>query len=217
MSAPHQPMLSEEQCSRLLEHSQTRYYRKHQLVCSANEDKNFYFIVTSGCLRVYFTHLSGREFSLSTLDPGSLFTSHASVNIEAIKLSSIAIVEAAMVREIMYTDPTFSMKMMQVVGGMLQTAMHCIESLVFENLECRLADYLLNETSTVAKDPNEIMTPRHEMSVEEIAKFVGSSRQSVSLLLNNWQRAGIVRLSHRRIYIEDSLRLCDIAQRSPDR
>ena len=217
MSAPHQPTLNEEQCSRLLAHSQTRYYRKHQLVCSANEDKNFYFIVTSGCLRVFFTHLSGREFSLSTLDPGSLFTSHASVNIEAIKLSSIAVVEAAMVKEIMYSDPSFSMQMMQVVGGMLHTAMHCIESLVFENLECRLADYLLSETSTIPMGTNDIMTPRHEMSVEEMAKFVGSSRQSVSLLLNNWQREGIVRLSNRRVYIEDSLRLCSIAQRRPDR
>ncbi|MHB1627148.1 MAG: Crp/Fnr family transcriptional regulator [Bacilli bacterium] len=170
MSSFHGPLLGEDQRSQLMERSQTYHYRKHQQVCSADETENFYFIVTSGCLRVFFTHMSA--------------------------------------------DPTFSMQLIRIVGGMLRTSLHCIESLVFENLESRLAEYLLRETSDSSSETKGSITTRHEMSIEEIAKFVDGSRQSVFLLLGNWQRAGIVRHDHRRIYIEVPLRLYDIAHRT---
>ncbi len=213
MNPFHGPLLREDQHSRLIEHSQIYHYRKHQMVCSADDNENFFFFVNSGCLRVFFTHMSGREFSLSMLEPGSFFTSHAGLNIEAIQPSAVQMVDASMVREIMRDDPTFSLQLIKIVGGMLRNALHSIESLVFENLESRLAEYLLRETSDSSPETNGSITTRHELSIEEIAKFVGGSRQSVSLLLGNWQRAGIVRHDHRRFYIEDPLRLYNIAQR----
>ncbi len=213
MNPPHGPRLGEDQRSRLMEHSQTRHYRKHQMVCCADDHENFFFFVTSGCLRVFFAHVSGREFSLSMLEPGSFFTSHAGLNIEAVKPSAVQVVDAAMVQEIMRNDPTFSLQLMKIVGGMLRNALHSIESLVFENLESRLAEYLLREISDCPPATNGAVTARHELSIEEIAKFVGGSRQSVSLLLGNWKRSGIVRHDHHRIHVEDPLRLYNIAQR----
>ena len=168
-----------------------------------------------------------------------MFTSHSGLNVEAVADSVIHVIDAALIQQIMLQDADFFKYLMQIIGDMLKTSLHCIESLVFENVEYRLAEYLLQQLPSVdngwtrekrtSTEPQQSVNPtnnrtdsasesqvftKQALSVEEIAKFVGCSRQSVSLIIGQWEREGVVSHRHRRIYVDNPIKLKALAKLS---
>ncbi|WP_290922753.1 Crp/Fnr family transcriptional regulator [Halodesulfovibrio sp.] len=161
------------------------------------------FIVKEGRLRVYLA-AEGKEFTLSILEAGDIYTCHTGTFVQALTPGVLLTTSIPVFHTYLRDIPQVSKVMVRILGNMLKSTFGIIDGLVFGDASTRLADFLLS----VAKDENGKLVARLGMTGEQLAQHVGSTRQTVSTLLNDMVRSGIlVRVKRGVFEIVDEARL----------
>ena len=109
----------------------------------------------------------------------------------------------------MVGDPEVIKAMVRVLGNILQTSFTIIDGLAFKDVNSRLVALLLNEARRhVVVLQNGSVQIQIDLSVEQIGRLVGSTRQTVSMLFNDLVRAELIeRPARGRFLIPDLLAL----------
>lgn len=173
----------------------TRTYPKGCLVFSPGEPENLLFIVARGRARIYLAYRE-KEFTMALLGAGDVYTTHTRAHVEALEDLELLVADIAVVRRFLTTMPTLATAMVTVLGDLLGHAFSVIDGLVFHDVRRRLIHLLLREAEHACPDST---TPclTHGLSTEQLATIVGSSRQTVSSLLNALEREGLIELRGR--------------------
>lgn len=177
--------------ARFLEGFTLRRLPKGQLLCAPSSGADQVFMVHSGRLRVFLASES-RELSLSFLEAGDFFSTHTPTYIQAAADSSLWIADTARFARAMADDPSIAPMMLRVLGRLLASSVHMIEDLAFRDVPARLARFLLH----LAERRGETLDGRCRvplaLSMQEMADLVGTTRQTLSTLINAWERDGII-------------------------
>jgi len=190
-----------------------RELAKGALLSTPSAARNQVFVVHSGRLRVYLAG-ENRELTLTFLEAGDIYTTHTPTYVEAVAPSSLWLMETAAFARKLATDPSVSPVMMRVLGGMLNNAVTLIEDLAFREVPARLARFLLGLANRRGLVCDEGLLVPLDLGLEDIASLLGTTRQSVSLLINQWEREGLLQRQGRRTLLVRSLRA--LAERCPD-
>jgi CRP/FNR family transcriptional regulator, carbon monoxide oxidation system transcription regulator len=174
-----------------------------ELVCDAETRENNVFIVLSGELRAYLS-FEGREFTVFTLEPESVFTTHSKMNVAAKRPSEILVADIRLFQRAMFEVPELSRAIFQSMGRGLETTLHIIEELVFLDVRQRLICFLLEMADERGCKVQDGISITLDYNTEDIATVIGSSRQSTSLMLNELIRGGdLARISRTQLIIHD--------------
>lgn len=171
------------------------------------------FIVEAGRLRVYLAG-ENRELSLSFLGPGDIYTTHTPTYVEAVTDCVLQVIDTPTFARRLASDPSITPVMMRVLGRLLANAVGLIEDLAFREVPARLARFLLGLAERRGQPTDDGWLIPLDLGTEDIASLLGSTRQTVSSLLNQWQREGLLQRHGRR-----SLRvrsLAALAEYCPD-
>lgn len=179
------------------------------LFAAPGDVRNQVLIIESGRLRVYLAGES-RELSLSFLEPGDIYTTHTPTYVEAVSATTLWLMDTRAFARKLASDPSVTPVMMRVLGRLLANAVNLIEDLAFREVPARLARFLTGMAERRGRplDGGIWLVPL-DFGTEDIASLLGSTRQTVSSLLNQWERDGILQRQGRRVlYIHslDSLR-----------
>lgn len=179
------------------------------LFATPDDPRDQVLIVGEGRLRVYLAG-ENRELSLSYLEAGDIYTTHTPTYLEAVTPCTLWLMDTRAFARKLTSDPAVTPAMMRVLGRLLANAVHLIEDLAFRDVPARLARFLcgLAERRGRPLDGGIWLVPL-ELGTEDIASLLGSTRQTVSSLLTQWERDGILRRQGRRvlfIHALDSLR-----------
>jgi CRP-like cAMP-binding protein len=189
-----------------------RSHPKGAFVCQPGTDENRVFIVSRGRARVYLGY-EDKEFNLGILTKGDIYSTHTGTFVQALDEMEILIADVNTFRQKMVGDPEVTQAMVRVLGNILKTSFSIIDGLVFKDVNARLVALLTNEArrhGTKTDDGGIIVNI--DLSVEQIARLVGSTRQTVSTLLNDLSRAGLVTRPERGVFlIPDLLALESVA------
>ena len=167
-------------------------------------------LVMSGSVRVYFVAKDGRQGTLYWIDPGetcvlalnsAMSDAPYPAYAEATEDSCIAIVPAPILRELAQSEPALLRFLFGGLNTQLFDLMRLVEETVSHGLEQRVAAFLLRRARAGALD----------MTHEEIAANVASSREVVSRVLRRLATMGAVRLGHGSLTIVDADRLSALA------
>lgn len=161
------------------------------------------FIVKEGRLRVFLS-AEGKEFTLSILEVGDIYTCHTGTFVQAITSGVLLTTSLSVFHTYMRDIPQVSKVMVRILGNMLKSSFGIIDGLVFGDASTRLAGFLLS----IAKEEDGKLMARLGMTGEQLAQHVGSTRQTISTLLNDMVRSGIlVRIKRGVFEIADVARL----------
>lgn len=175
----------------LLEGFVLRELPRGQLISTPGEHRDEVFVVRSGRLRVYLTG-ENRDLTLSFLEPGDIFTTHTPTFIQTVSPAQLWVMETAAFARRLASDPSATPEMMRVLGRLLNDAIQLIEDLAFREVPARFARFLLGLADRRGQPhPNGWEIPL-ELGTEDIASLLGSTRQTVSSLINQWERSGIL-------------------------
>lgn len=190
-----------------------RELAKGCLLSTPTACRNQVFIVHSGRLRVYLAG-ENRELSLCFLEPGDIYTTHTPTYVEAVAPSTLLLMETAAFARKLATDPSITPVMMRVLGRLLANAVNLVEDLAFREVPARLARFLLGlaDRRGIACDEGWLIPL--DLGMEDIASLLGTTRQTVSLLINQWTREGVLQRQGRRRLLVRSL--AALAERCPD-
>lgn len=172
-------------------------YPKGYLLASPGDARDQVFVVKSGRLRVYLAGET-RELSLSFLEPGDIYTTHTPTYVQTVSPCTLWCIHTADFARRLASDPTITPAMMRVLGRLLRNAVTLIDDLAFREVPARLARFLLGLVERRGQPQADGWLIPLELGTEDIASLLGSTRQTVSQLLNQWARDGILARPGRR-------------------
>jgi len=175
-------------------------YRKRQILFLPHHEENLIFIVKSGRLRVYLA-LRGKEISLAILGRGDVYSTHTRAHVEALEDATILICPTETFLRLSNQQHTIIGALMASGGRVMTGAISTIENLYFNCADKRVAVYFYEQALRFGQEVKGGIYVKIGLTVDNIAKIVGSSRQTVSTLLSNMEKDGIIKKINRGEYI----------------
>jgi CRP-like cAMP-binding protein len=169
------------------------------------------YAVRRGQIRIGTGTDGGRRLTLNLLGSGDVFGEVALLDGRPRTADAVAVepTELFMVRrrdflELLQRRPTFAVSIIEVLCQRIRWMSERMEESVLLPLPARLARRLI----ALSEDYGVELA----VSQEELAIFIGATRESVNRQLQAWKRQGLVELGRNRIRLVDRLRLGPSAQ-----
>jgi CRP-like cAMP-binding protein len=171
------------------------------------------FIVRSGRLKVYLAG-ANRELSLGYLEAGDIYTTHTPTYVRTVAPSGLWVTDTRCFARTLMHEPAFTPVVMRVLGRLLNDAVSLVEDLAFREVPARLARFFIGlaERRGQAVDGGYLIPL--DLGMQDIAELLGATRQTISGLINQWEREGLLQRRDRRSYLIPSLSA--LAKRFPD-
>ncbi len=190
--------------------------RHHQIFGPGSPNQSLYFI-ERGSIRVTRPSPDGKSFViLSLLGPGDLlgdidaYDDTHDCSAETLEECRIFILSRRDFETLVRDNPGFALCLIHVLADRLKQAQTRIEDLVFRQVPSRVAKLFMNLAENHGK-----MTPSGiildlPLTHQEIADIVGSSRVTVTQVLNRFRAMNWVAIKSKRVTIHDVEALEDL-------
>lgn len=188
----------------LLDGFTQRELAKGCLLSTPSCPRNQVLVVRDGRLRVYLVG-DNRELNLSFLEAGDIYTTHTPTYVQAVAPTSLWLIDTAAFARKLASDPSVTPVMMRVLGRLLNNAVGLIEDLAFREVPARLARFLWQLAERRGQRQADGWLVPLDVSLQDIASLLGTTRQTVSALINQWERDGLIQRQSRRSLLLPSL------------
>jgi CRP-like cAMP-binding protein len=106
--------------------------------------------------------------------------------------------------------PPVGNRLLKLMGGRLRYVESKLSDLVFRSAPARLAQLLLELSQSMGEYDEKGIRLNIRLTHQNLANLIGTSRETVSTLLRQFQRQGLVTQDHRFIFLHDPSRLAQI-------
>ncbi len=166
------------------------------------------YVVASGRVRVVRGERESRTLTVAYRLPGELLGETALPGVDSYRATASATeavdavkIPLRAVQALLAESPAFSQRMLALMVERRLEAERRVESLLSRSVESRVAEFLLD-----AADRNGVPDARGVLigvryTHQEIADYVGSTRETVTLTLGELRRQELLSFDHRRIVI----------------
>ncbi len=183
-----------------------------RFIADSGSSCRFMPFVLSGCIKIFKLSPEGREITLFRVTQGDCCIMSAACILGAAPFPAMAMAEEA-VSAAALPAPAFTRLfaasdelrryIMRLFAGRLASTVSLLEEVTFKRMDKRLADFI------TSKQQNGKLAMTHEA----IANELGTAREVVSRLLNEFQKNGCVRLSRGELAITNSALLRELYSR----
>lgn len=195
-------MQSHELAEFMSEFKLRRWPRK-TIVFSPADGQDVVFQVKKGRLRVYLS-FEDKEFTLAFLEEGDFFSSHTRAYVQSLEESETLEISTARFQQKAAEIPAICNSMLRLLGSLFRSSISIIEGLAFKDVRLRLAEFLAESAAHRGHPVESGIRVDLDLSTEDIALLVGSTRQTISTFLNDLiKRQIIVKLNRRSMIIRD--------------
>jgi CRP/FNR family cyclic AMP-dependent transcriptional regulator len=186
--------MNEEEIVDLTSLAQIKKLDKDTTIFHAGDPADAVFVVASGRVKVVITSSDGKEFILTVLGAGQVFGEMAllesaprSASVVTLSAVEVLVINRADFQHLLDSNPRISLRLMAILSRRLRRANAKMESLAYMDVAGRLARYLLD----LARDHGQrlgngwvvVRRPTHS----DIAHSIGTSRETVSRLINEFE------------------------------
>ena len=209
--------LPEKDKRELREISHMTSYRKHEPICFPGQPANTVYLLKQGRAKISRVNEKGQEATISLLEPGEIFgevEALAGIARETLvrALEPVLVCEIARENFERYLDrcPTVGIRILKKIGGRLRYVESKFSDLVFHSAPARLAKLLLQLSETMGERDQGRIRLNVRLTHQNLANLIGTSRETVSALLGQFQRQRLVTQDHRHICLLDTDGLANI-------
>jgi CRP-like cAMP-binding protein len=181
------------------------------VVAPSDEIARNMFVLMSGKVNLVCTNNEGRRLVIASLEPGAVFgegalnlTTDPNVFAEAAEPSSVWVIPASEARNLTMQYPILGWGLLQTYGQRLVQVENSLEDVAYKKLPERLAGLLVDLDS----DGSGVIKG---VSHQALADYLGTYRETVSAILRDFKRQGLVELGYRRIIVTDVEELKEVA------
>lgn len=185
-------------------------FPKEHEIFSPGDLPNYIYLIEFGRVKLYRITLDGKNITNSIRYSGEVFGLAEALcdmprqcfasTIETVKLQAIKKEDFF---NLLINQPQLNFKVSQVLSRRLRHAETLAYNLISYNIEARLASFLLNMSSQCGRNFNGHVILDIILTHNDIASMIGSSRQSVSLALQQLKESEIIDYHKRKIVILD--------------
>lgn len=148
-------------------------------------------IVRSGRLRCFLS-FEGKELTLYMLGAGDALRLHGGAMLEVKTEGEVAILSTGSLRNLATIEPEFLLAVMPAIDRMLQKSVRMIEDMAFHGVKHRLIRALCDTADREGRRAEHGIVIDQLPNAEDFAMQIGATRQSVSTVIAELVRSGIL-------------------------
>jgi len=186
--------LDREDLQAIAEVAQQRTVAKDTTILHAGDPAEAVFVVANGRVKIVTTSSDGKEFILTVLGAGQVFGEMAllesaprSASVITVTTVGLLVINHQDFQHLLDSEPRIARRLLAILSRRLRRANAKMESLAYMDVAGRLARYLLD----LARDHGQrlgngwvvVRRPTHA----DIAHSIGTSRETVSRLINEFE------------------------------
>jgi CRP/FNR family transcriptional regulator len=207
--------LSDQELERLVTVTVFRRYKKGAIIFMEGEPGDAFYFVGKGKIKLYKTMEDGREQILHFVQEGDIFAEillfdpgHYPATAETVEDCEVGIIPNRDLEEFLGRNWDITLHILKEMSRRLRRAQSQILDLGLKDLCSRLTSTLAGLAGEMGRreaGKGEMVCLR--LSQQQLASLVGASRESVSRVLNDLRREGLVTINRQEIIIHDLGRL----------
>lgn len=209
--------LSMQEMEALDKNSQMRKANKSQIIYFPEDASKTIYLLKEGKVKISKYSADGKEIIMAILGPGEIFGEAAIIGhgkreelAEATEDSVICVVSIEDLRKMMEMNPKFNFQITKLIGLRLKKIQNRFESLVFKPADERVKSFIKELANDYGKNipgnPEEKVI-HLKLTHEDIAKLTATSRQTVTRLLNDLEKTGIISYDRKSIFVKQYSKL----------
>jgi len=201
--------LSDDAISSLSRLAARRRYPRDTVVFFENEEGDCLFMILEGRIKVTILGDDGREIILTMLGPGDLFGEMALLDNEPRSATAIAVEESELLllqrsdfQAVVGDNPGISIALIKVLTARLRRANQQISTLALLDVYGRVARVILDMAREEGRRLKDGRIAFRRATHQEIANRIGTTRETVTRMLKDLERQGLVRIEGREIVLQ---------------
>ena len=189
-------------------------FRRTEVVFSEGEPGDTLYIIISGKVKIGRKSLDGRESLITLMGPSDMFGELAifdpgprTSTVTALTEVKAVVMSRSVLRSWIADRPEIAKQLLRVLARRLRRTNDNLSDLIFTDVPGRVAKQLLYLAQRFGSRDGNALRVDHELTQEEIAQLVGSSRETVNKALSDFAQRGWIRVQGRSILIDNAERL----------
>lgn len=207
--------LTEEEYQQLNTIAEFKILDKFGSIYNRNMPADRIFFLVKGIVKISTTSSDGREVIKSILHPLAFFGELGLVGAQKRKDFAQAMnqdvhffsIKVSDFRKLMFANHHLCMKVLAMVGERLRKAEQRLEALIFKDARGRIIDFLKDTAAKRGRKVGYELMFRHCLTQQDIANITGTSRQTVTSVLNELRKENLIYFNRRSILIRDMEKL----------
>ncbi|UPT22617.1 Crp/Fnr family transcriptional regulator [Thermobifida alba] len=185
-----------------------------QTLFSEGDEGDRLYVMLSGKVKLTRTSADGRENLLAVLGPGEMLGELSLFDPGPRTASAVAVTDAVLaglghddLRPFITRQPEVAVHLLKALATRLRRTNDVVADLVFTDVPGRVAKALLDLAQRFGKEGEDGLHVHHDLTQEELAQFVGASRETVNKALAEFALRGWLRIEAKAVVLLDIERL----------
>lgn len=208
-------VLSEDEMNQLLSIVEFKKVKKYDYIYKIGDPSKEVFFLIKGIVKIGRHSDDGREVIKNILHPMAMFgelplmgekvrQDYAIAMNEDIHLYTLKVTDF---QRLIATNHQLCIAIMNYVGKRLREVENRLEDLVFKDARARIIDFIKESAEKRGRRVGFEMLFKHCLTQQDIANITGTSRQTVTSVLNELKRSDLIYFNRRSILIRDMAKL----------
>ncbi len=201
--------LADSDISSLAKLSSRRRFPKDTVVFFENEEGDTFFMILEGRIKVTILGDDGREVILSMLGPGDFFGEMALLDNEPRSATAIAAEETELLslhrtdfQTVLTDNRSITTALIKILTGRLRRANHQISTLALLDVYGRVARVIVDMAREEGRRLRDGRIAFRRATHQEIANRIGTTRETVTRMLKDLERQGLIHIEGKEIVVE---------------
>lgn len=187
------PLFDQELASFISEEAETKTFNQGDVLMRPGQFFKYAMLVVRGRVKLYREGEEGEEFFMYYLEPGNACalsmlcmarSQSSSIMAVAIEETEVVMIPIQHMDNLMKNYPSWYHFVIETYRARFEEVLNVIDQIAFKNMDQRLEWYL--------KRQSEVMGPNLNLTHQQIATDINSSREVVSRLLKKLENNGMV-------------------------
>lgn len=191
--------------------------RKNEILYFSHDKEQRLYTIKSGTLKIVRVDMEGNETVKEVLRSGDLFGQYTfdeamdeNQDEFAVAISDKVVICSFKIQdfeEILNRNPQLAVRYTKLVGFKIKRITNSYSNLMFKDVKTRFALFLKDWAIREGKGAEKDITVKNYLTHNDIAGLICSTRQTVTLLFNEFKNAGLIDYNRSEIIVYDAKKL----------
>lgn len=202
--------LSEQELERVEEIAISRFVSKRSAIFTEGSEKEAVYFIQDGLVKTYKTDENGHEQIVSLLRTGDMFPHTGLFNPNPYPATAETIVDTHLLaipvrsfERLVMNTPSIAIKMMRVMGDKIKELQDRLQVLTGQDVKHRALFFLLQLAEQHGDPQKNNITIHLPITHQEFANAIGTTRETINRLLNQFAKEKLLKVDRNRIVIMD--------------
>lgn len=208
-------VLDAKERSRLAEHISKISIPKYKYIYEPQSPSNNIYLLVKGYVKLGCHGDEGREIIKRIVYPGTIFGELSLLGEKQRKEFSMSMsqevecykLDAPFVKSLMESNHDFALQVLHWIGERLRNTEAKLEAMIFKDARARVIDFLKESANSIGRKVGYEILIKHALTQQDIANITGTSRQTVTAVLNELKKSNLIHFNRRNILIRDISKL----------